>query len=212
MKKKKRKKRCLVGKQQCPPRKTSNDGEMEGQKGTTIWLMRLGMWRSHVQLFATLLTLVHQAPLSMKIFRQEYWSGLSFPTPEDRPNPGIKNCLMCFHLKKKNKTKPLLYYTDIYLTLNTNRMSIVLAINTCQCHGHLYISQAYFKVKLEPYGAPTFDIILFIVLCNKCLLRYTHMFTISFAHNSSYIHLKPSFYSHISLWSIVFRSPLVRDR
>ena len=32
----------------------------------------------------------HQAPLSMGIPRQVYWSGLPFPTPGDRPNPGIK--------------------------------------------------------------------------------------------------------------------------
>ena len=32
----------------------------------------------------------HQAPLSMGFFRQEYWSGLPFPSPGDLPNPGIK--------------------------------------------------------------------------------------------------------------------------
>ena len=32
----------------------------------------------------------HQAPLSMGFSRQEYWSGLSFPSPEDLPNPGIE--------------------------------------------------------------------------------------------------------------------------
>ena len=31
-----------------------------------------------------------QAPLSMGFPRQEYWSGLPFPTPEDLPNPEIK--------------------------------------------------------------------------------------------------------------------------
>ena len=31
---------------------------------------------SHVQLFATLQTVAHQAPLSMRFSRQEYWSGL----------------------------------------------------------------------------------------------------------------------------------------
>ena len=28
--------------------------------------------------------------LSMRFFRQEYWSGLPFPTPGDLPNPGIE--------------------------------------------------------------------------------------------------------------------------
>ena len=31
-----------------------------------------------------------QAPLSMGYSRQEYWSGLPFPSPEDLPDPGIK--------------------------------------------------------------------------------------------------------------------------
>ena len=35
-------------------------------------------------------TLVHQAPLSMEFSRQEYWSGLPFPSPEDLPDPGIQ--------------------------------------------------------------------------------------------------------------------------
>ena len=34
---------------------------------------------------------VHQAPLSMEFSRQGYWSGLSFPTPGDLPNPVIKH-------------------------------------------------------------------------------------------------------------------------
>ena len=32
----------------------------------------------------------HQAPLSMGFSRQEYWSGLPFPSPGDLPDPGIK--------------------------------------------------------------------------------------------------------------------------
>ena len=34
--------------------------------------------------------IVHQAPQSMGFPRQEYWSGLTFPSPGDLPNPGIK--------------------------------------------------------------------------------------------------------------------------
>ena len=35
-------------------------------------------------------TIVHQAPLPMEVFRQEYWSGLPFPPPGDLPDPGIE--------------------------------------------------------------------------------------------------------------------------
>ena len=36
------------------------------------------------------ITQVHQAPLSMEYSRQEYWSGLPFPSPEELLDPGIK--------------------------------------------------------------------------------------------------------------------------
>ena len=45
---------------------------------------------SHVQLFGTPWTIAHQAPLSMRFPRQEYWSGLPCPPPGDLPDPGIK--------------------------------------------------------------------------------------------------------------------------
>ena len=40
--------------------------------------------------FATPWTVARQAPLSMRFPRQEYWSGLPFPLPEDLPDPGIE--------------------------------------------------------------------------------------------------------------------------
>ena len=42
------------------------------------------------QLCPTPRILAHQAPLSVEFSRQEYWSGLPFPLPENLPNPGIK--------------------------------------------------------------------------------------------------------------------------
>ena len=45
---------------------------------------------SRTQLFATPWTIAQQAPPSMGFSRQEYWSGLPFPSPEDLPDPGIK--------------------------------------------------------------------------------------------------------------------------
>ena len=38
------------------------------------------------QLFVTPWTVAYQAPLSMGFSRQEYWSGLPFPSPEDLPD------------------------------------------------------------------------------------------------------------------------------
>ena len=45
---------------------------------------------SHVQLFAALWTVACQAPLSMEFSKQEYWSGLPSPLPEDLVDPGME--------------------------------------------------------------------------------------------------------------------------
>ena len=46
---------------------------------------------SHVRLFATPWTVAYWAPPSMVFSRQEYWSGLPFPSPGDLPDPGIQS-------------------------------------------------------------------------------------------------------------------------
>jgi len=47
--------------------------------------------RSVVSDSVTLRTVTHQAALSMRFFRQsQKWSGLSFPSPRDLPDPGIE--------------------------------------------------------------------------------------------------------------------------
>ena len=45
---------------------------------------------SDVRLFVTPWTVAYQAPLSMGFSRQEFWSGLPFPSPGDLPDPGIE--------------------------------------------------------------------------------------------------------------------------
>ena len=45
---------------------------------------------SRVRLFAIPWTVAHQAPLSMGFSRQEYWSGLPFPSPGALQDPGIE--------------------------------------------------------------------------------------------------------------------------
>ena len=48
-----------------------------------VWML------SHVRLFVIQWTVAHQAPLSMEVSREEYWSRLPFPTPGDLPDAGI---------------------------------------------------------------------------------------------------------------------------
>jgi len=45
---------------------------------------------SCVRLFATPWTVTYQVPSSMGFSRQEYWSGLPFPSPVNRPDPGME--------------------------------------------------------------------------------------------------------------------------
>ena len=57
----------------------------------TPWLERKKVQLfSRVRFFVTLWTVAYQAPLSMEFSRQEYWSGLPFPSPGDHPDPGIE--------------------------------------------------------------------------------------------------------------------------
>ena len=52
----------------------------------TPWVKSLSL----VWLSATPWTVAHQAPPYMGFSRQEYWSGLPFPSPGDLPDPGIE--------------------------------------------------------------------------------------------------------------------------
>ena len=45
---------------------------------------------SHARLFATQWTAARQTPLSVEFPRQEYWSGLPFPSPGEIPYPEIE--------------------------------------------------------------------------------------------------------------------------
>ena len=58
-----------------------------------IWHLQqlfLACYCVDVQLFATPQTVACQTPLSMGYPRQEYWSGLPYPSPEDLPHLGIR--------------------------------------------------------------------------------------------------------------------------
>ena len=54
----------------------------------------------------------YQAPPSLEFSRQEYWSGLPFPSPGDLPNPGIEPGLlhcrqMLYHLSHEESLRTL---------------------------------------------------------------------------------------------------------
>ena len=65
-----------------------------GWRESEIKLGQSRKWKCYllscVRLFVTPRTVAHQAPLSIRFSRQEYWTGLPFPSPWDLPKPGIK--------------------------------------------------------------------------------------------------------------------------
>ena len=73
---------------------------------------QLWVWKllSGIQLFVIPWTVACRVPLSMEFSRQEYWSGLPFPSPRDLLNPGIKPrypALCADALPSKQPGKPL---------------------------------------------------------------------------------------------------------
>ena len=79
------------------------NNEVATSKGTMVNKSRASFWRKNMLKFgyvglvakscptlATPWTVACQALLSMGLCRQEYWSGLPFPSPGDLPDPGIK--------------------------------------------------------------------------------------------------------------------------
>ena len=66
------------------------EGEGRAVRERTLRKCREVKSLSHVRFFAIPWTVVYQASLSMGFSRQEYWSGLPFPSPGDLPDPGIE--------------------------------------------------------------------------------------------------------------------------
>ena len=64
---------------------------------------------SCVQFFATPWTTMHQAPLSMRFSRQQYWSGLPFPFSEALPNPGFNPWIGKIPWRRESLSTPLFW-------------------------------------------------------------------------------------------------------
>ena len=73
--------------------KAGGEGDDRGWDGwmasPTLWTWSEVKSLSRVWLFATSWTVAYRAPPSMGFSRQEYWSGVPFPSPGELPNPGI---------------------------------------------------------------------------------------------------------------------------
>ena len=64
-------------------------GDDEGQKSLVAAVHGVTKSWTWLSNWTTTWTVAHQASLSMRFSKQEFWSGLPFPPPADLPNPGI---------------------------------------------------------------------------------------------------------------------------
>ena len=71
---------------------------------------------SRVQLFVTPWTVVHQTPLSVEFSRQEYWSGLPFPTLASLSDLSVEHK----YKSQRGKTMLELYYEKMYKTMSNS--------------------------------------------------------------------------------------------
>ena len=74
----------------------------------------------HVQLFTTLWIVACQAALSMEFSRQEYWSGLPFPSPWGLPNPETElrsPALQVDSLPAETQGKPDILLVRVYMVM-----------------------------------------------------------------------------------------------
>ena len=109
---------------------------------------------SHVQLFATSRTVAHQVPLSMGFLRQEYWSGLPFPSPEDLPNPGIESKssgLAGRFFTTESLGKPICVITWVFTVVKIH-WTVHLKTCTFYCMQIMLFSHPVVSDALRPHG------------------------------------------------------------
>ena len=101
--------------------------------------------RAQSCLFATLWTGAHQAPLSMEFSRQEYWSGLPFPIPENLSDLGIKrvSCIGRRILYHGTTWEASLHiHTYLYISIHIQNIAIHIHIK--------YIHNMCIKYRYKP--------------------------------------------------------------
>ena len=91
-------------------------------------------------------TIAHQAPLSMEFPKQEYWSGLPFPSPGHLLNPGIKPGspeLQADSLPSQpTTTVPMIQYKD------TDRIQAIVVFNSMRNKMSIFITKKLIHIIL----------------------------------------------------------------
>ena len=83
--------------------------------------------------------MAHQGPLSMEFSRQEYWSGLSFPSPGDLPDPGIEHASTTlagrvFTAGPPEKPIHTHTHTHTHKYIYSMRRQMVMVLSCLHCH------------------------------------------------------------------------------
>jgi len=122
---------------------------------------------AQLSLFATPQIVAHQAALSLEFSRQEYQSGLPFPSPGDLPNPGIEPrsaALQADSLLSEPTGKPPLWICQIlfihvavdeHWVVCTFSLLWITLLWTFMCKflcGHVFISLGYIYLGVELLG------------------------------------------------------------
>ena len=136
---------------------------------------------SPVWLFATPWTVAYQAPPSMGFSRQEYWSGLPFPSPGDLPYPGIEPRSPAFQanaLTSEPPGKPMenmicfQFFVDRLQSMNILWVGKVSLFNISLYLGN---SQTFTGLKSAPYHKVSDGVVSSWTQkrVNPCLLTWT---------------------------------------
>ena len=72
---------------------------------------------------ATLWTAAHQVPLSMGFSRQEYWSGVPFPSPGDLPDMGIKPMSLAVANRFATSESPGKFILFLYISTQCDQIA-----------------------------------------------------------------------------------------
>ena len=112
---------------------------------------------SRVRLFVTPRTVAYHAPPSMGYSRQEYWSGLPFPSPGDLPDPGIEPrspALQTDTLPSELPGKPHIYKIFIFRFFSFIRYYKML----CYIVGPCWLSILYIGTHLCSSQTPIYPL------------------------------------------------------
>ena len=111
-------------------------------------------------------TTAHQAPLSMEIYRKEYWNGLPFPSPGHRPDPGIGSgspALQAQSLQSGNQGSP------IYLYVSGSLLFLSPTISPRENH--------YLKFGVQYFQESLYTLVTYVLLiCNINNMQYYFVF------------------------------------